>query len=98
MKHTLFFFKPYTLLDILFLSSLLVLTPSYGWGKKSSSNKKEKSPKTQEVNFDEISLNGQVRNPQGAYLVQKNGLQFMPLYDIQKNIDSKIRRSQEWAR
>lgn len=59
---------------------------------------KKKAPKTQEVNFDEMSLQGQVRNPQGAYLVQKNGIQFMPLYDIQKNVDQKIRKSQEWMR
>lgn len=59
--------------------------------------KKNKS-KTQEVNFEEMSLQGQIRNPQGAYLVQKNGIRFMPLIEIQKNLDAKIRQSQGWMR
>lgn len=62
-----------------------------------ASAKKGKS-KTQEVNFEEMSLQGQIRNPQGAYLVQKNGIRFMPLIEIQKNLDAKIRQSQGWMR
>ncbi len=63
------------------------------WAKKA-----KKSKKVQEVNFDEMSLQGQIRNPQGSYLVQKNGIQFMPLYDVQKSVDTKLRKSQEWMR
>jgi len=74
---------------------LLLGVTSVAAGNK---NSKKKAPKTQEINFDEMSLQGQVRNPQGAYLVQKNGIQFMPLYDIQKSVDDKIRRSGEWMR
>jgi len=59
---------------------------------------RKKGAKSQEVNFDEMSLQGQVRNPQGSYLIQKNGIQFMPLYDIQKDVDERIRKSQEWLR
>jgi hypothetical protein len=65
---------------------------------KSNHTAKKRSPKTQEINFDEMTLQGQIRNPHGAYLVQKNGIQFMPLYDIQKDVDDKIRRSGEWMR
>lgn len=67
-------------------------------GFASPKTSKKKAPKTQEINFDEMSLQGQVRNPQGAYLVQKNGIQFMPLYDVQKSVDERIRKSQEWMR
>lgn len=49
--------------------------------------------KVQEVNFGEMSLKGTVRNPDGAYLVQKRGIKFIPLYDVQKDLDSKIRAS-----
>ena len=48
---------------------------------------------TQEVNFSEMNLKGTVRNPDGAYLVQKKGLKFQPLHDIQKDFDQKIRET-----
>ena len=49
--------------------------------------------KVQEVNFSELNLKGTVRNPDGAYLVQKRGLKFMPLYNVQKDMDGKIRNA-----
>jgi hypothetical protein len=54
--------------------------------------------KVQEVNFAEMDLKGTVRNPDGAYLVQKRGIKFMPLYDVQKDMDSKIRESAQYVR
>lgn len=54
--------------------------------------------KVQEVNFAEMDLKGTVRNPDGAYLVQKRGIKFMPLYDVQKEMDSKIRESAQYVR
>jgi len=47
--------------------------------------------KVQEVNFSEMNIKGTIRNPDGAYLVQKKGLKFMPLHDVKKDMDSKIR-------
>ena len=47
----------------------------------------------QEVNFSEMNLKGTVRNPDGAYLVQKKGLKFQALHDIQKDFDQKIRET-----
>ena len=49
--------------------------------------------KVQEVNFCEMKLKGTIRNPDGAYLVQKRGIKFMPLYDVQKDMDGRIRES-----
>lgn len=49
--------------------------------------------KVQEVNFGDMNLKGTIRNPDGAYLVQKKGIKFMPLYDVQKDMDSRIRES-----
>jgi len=54
--------------------------------------------KVQEVNFSEMSLKGNVRNPDGAYLVQKRGIKFMPLYEVQKSMDGKIRDSVQYVR
>jgi hypothetical protein len=54
--------------------------------------------KVQEVNFSELNLKGTIRNPDGAYLVQKRGIKFMPLYDVQKDVDAKIRESVQYVR
>lgn len=55
--------------------------------------KKTEVRKVQEVNFSEMNLKGTIRNPDGAYLVQKKGLKFMPLHDVQKDVDGKIRET-----
>ena len=53
--------------------------------------KKRTIRKVQEVNFAEMSVKGTIRNPDGAYLVQKRGLKFLPLYDVKKDMDERIR-------
>lgn len=55
--------------------------------------KKQKVRQVQEVNFSQMNLQGTVRNPDGAYLVQKKGLKFMPLHNVQKDVDQKIRET-----
>ena len=40
---------------------------------------------------------GTVRNPEGAYLVQKRGIKFMPLHQVQKDMDLKIRESAQYV-
>ncbi|AZZ37210.1 hypothetical protein CIK05_10570 [Bdellovibrio sp. qaytius] len=59
----------------------------------STGTKKTKTRDIQEVNFGEMNLKGTIRNPDGAYLVQKKGIKFMPLHDIQKDMDKKIRET-----
>ncbi|HEY8272306.1 MAG TPA: hypothetical protein VIG33_15550 [Pseudobdellovibrionaceae bacterium] len=54
--------------------------------------------KVQEVNFGEMNLKGTIRNPDGAYLVQKKGIKFLPLHDIQKDMDGRIRESSLYLR
>lgn len=53
--------------------------------------KKRSIRKVQEVNFGEMSLKGTIRNPDGAYLVQKRGIKFLPLYEVKKDMDERIR-------
>lgn len=69
---------------------LLLSSPAHG--------KPKTYRKVQEVNFAELNMKGTVRNPDGAYLVQKRGIKFMPLYDVQKDMDSKIRESVQYVR
>lgn len=66
--------------------------PSY------SESKKKVIRKVQEVNFAEMSIKGTIRNPDGAFLVQKKGIKFMPLVDVQKNMDKKIRDASFYVR
>lgn len=58
-----------------------------------ASPKNKKVRQVQEVNFAEMSLKGTIRNPDGAYLVQKRGLRFMPLHDVKRDMDQNIRES-----
>lgn len=58
----------------------------------------KKVRKVQEVDFDEMSLKGTVRNPDGAYLVQKKGLRFLPLHEVKKDLDRRIRETSFYVR
>lgn len=55
--------------------------------------KTKKTRDVQEVNFSEMSMKGTIRNPDGAYLVQKKGIKFAPLHSVQQDIDKKIRET-----
>lgn len=63
-----------------------------------SQSKKKVVRKVQEVNFSEMSIKGTIRNPDGAFLVQKKGIKFMPLVEVQKNMDKKIRDASFYVR
>jgi hypothetical protein len=54
--------------------------------------------KTQDVNFDAAEVDGAVRSPDGAYLVQKRGIDFAPLYKVRKNFDDNIKESIEYVK
>lgn len=58
--------------------------------------KKVEYRKTQEVNFDGSDIDGQVRSPDGAYLLQKRGVQFMPLYKVDNQFEKNILKSVEY--
>lgn len=60
--------------------------------------KKVQFRKTQDVNFDAVDVDGAVRSPDGAYLVQKRGIDFNPLYKVRKNFDDNIKESVEYVK
>ena len=60
--------------------------------------KKVEYRKTQEVNFDAVDIDGQVRNPDGAYVVQKRVVDFLPLYKVRRNFDENIKESVEYVK
>ncbi len=55
--------------------------------------KKVKYKKTQEISFDSADIDGVVRNPYGAYLTQKRGIEFTPLYKVRDRFDENIKDS-----
>jgi ethanolamine utilization protein EutP (predicted NTPase) len=65
---------------------------------KAESKKKVSYRKTQEVNFDGADIDGQVRSPDGAYLLQKRGVHFMPLYKVNNQFEQNILDSVEYLR
>jgi hypothetical protein len=54
--------------------------------------------KTQEVSFDGSDIDGVVRSPDGAYLLQKQGVKFMPLYKVNTQFEQNIKESIEYLR
>lgn len=66
--------------------------------KADKGNKKVSYRKTQEVNFDGSDIDGQVRSPDGAYLLQKRGVHFMPLYKVNNQFEKNILESVEYLR
>lgn len=68
------------------------------FGVQSVEAKKVKYRDKQEVSFDESSIDGVARNPDGAYLMQKRGMKFMPLYKVRKKFDDEIKSSVDFLR
>lgn len=60
--------------------------------------KNTKFKKTQEVNFDGVDIDGTRRSPDGAYLLQKRGVKFMPLYRVNLQLEKNISDSVEYLR
>ena len=54
--------------------------------------------KTQKVSFGAQDIDGKVRTPDGAYLIPKKGMKFMPLYKVEKRFDKSIKESVEFVR
>jgi len=65
---------------------------------EAESKKKVSYRKTQEVNFDGSDIDGQVRSPDGAYMLQKRGVQFLPLYKVNNQFEKNILDSVEYLR
>ena len=65
---------------------------------KTKIKKKVKYRQTQEVNFEEQDIDGLARTPTGSYLVQKRGVDFVPLYKLRDKLDDSIKDSIEYLR
>ena len=81
------------------LSCLLIIF-SFAFTAVANESKKKNVQyrKTQEHNFDETDIDGQVRSPDGAYLLQKRGVQFLPLYKVNNQFEKNILESVEYLK
>ena len=79
------------------LIAILFLSGAFAFAEEKV-NKKVTYRKTQEVSFDGSDVDGVVRSPDGSYLVQKQGVKFMPLYKVNKQFEKSIKDSIEYLR
>ena len=81
---------------------LLIATFTFGTlaeeAAKPEVRKKVQYRKTQEVSFDGSDIDGQIHSPDGAYLLQKRGVQFLPLYKVNNQFEKNILESVEYLR
>lgn len=66
--------------------------PNVAWAKSSTSKN------VQHVEFSGSEVDGQVRNPDGSFLNQRKGMNFLPLYKVKQHIDQGIKDSLEYIR
>lgn len=77
--------------------SILVVAISM-FGTSTVFAKKVQYRKTQDVKFDGTDVDGHARSPDGAYVAQKRGIDFVPLYKVRKNFDENIKTSVEYVK
>jgi hypothetical protein len=53
---------------------------------------------TQTVDFEGDTVDGVARHPDGAYLVQKRSVDFVPLYKVREKFDENIRSSVDYLK
>ena len=82
----------------LMLITLVIVGFAVNAKEDAESKKKVSYRKTQEVNFDGSDIDGQVRSPDGAYMLQKRGVQFLPLYKVNDQFEKNILDSVEYLR
>ncbi len=54
--------------------------------------------KTQHVGFDGDTVDGTARTPDGAYVVQKRAVDFVPLYKVREQFDENIKKSVDYLK
>lgn len=81
------------ILIIYILMAVLVPLVVHSEGKK-----KVEYRKTQKVDFEGSDVDGKVRSPDGALMVEKRGVQFLPLYEVTNHAEKSIFESIEYLR
>jgi hypothetical protein len=80
-----------------FILSLMVLATA-SLVHADDAKKVKYSGKTQKVDFENQDIDGKLNSPDGAYLLQKRGVQFLPLYKVNNQFEKNILESVEYLR
>jgi hypothetical protein len=81
-----------------FFMAMLILFLAVEIRGEPKDEKKTVSKKSQNISFDGTDIDGVVRAPDGAYLVEKKGVKFLPLYNVKKQFDGSIKESVDYLR
>lgn len=57
-----------------------------------------KASRVQKINFEASDVDGKVRQPDGSYIVQKRGIEFIPLYKLKETFDEQIQDSVDYLK
>lgn len=52
-----------------------------------------KKERPQRIDFDGLDVDGEVRTPDGQYLLQKSGVDFLPIYEVKDEMQNEIKKS-----
>lgn len=82
------------------MKTLILVMVAFGMTSSAIAEGKKKVTyrKTQEVNFEDTNVDGKVNTPDGAYLLQKRGVRFIPLYKVDDSFEKHILESVEYLR
>lgn len=68
---------------------LLVLSFGIVFSTPSFAQKK----KPERIDFDGLDVDGEVRTPDGQYILQKSGVDFLPIYEVKTEMKNEIKKS-----
>ena len=49
--------------------------------------------KAKRIDFDGLEVDGEVRTPDGQYILQKSGVDFLPIYEVKTEMKNEIKKS-----
>lgn len=49
--------------------------------------------KPERIDFDGLDVDGEVRTPDGQYILQKSGVDFLPIYEVKTEMKNEIKKS-----
>lgn len=69
--------------------SVFLVAPQLSFAKKK---------KRQTIDLEGVDVDGEVRTPTGDYVLQKSGVDFLPLYEKKREMNQEIKKSIHFLR
>ncbi len=76
-------------LIFLFMLCFIFVIPLGSYAKKN---------KRQTIDLEGADIDGEVRSPTGDYVLQKSGVDFLPLYEKKKEMNKEIKKTVHFLR